>query len=203
MTWRGLYAILDIGPHLAPEEALLVARAWLDGGASIIQLRAKHMDAGPYASLAAALARETRARRVPFIVNDRLDIAEAVGAEGVHLGQDDLPAARFRPRYGGLIGLSCHSPADVEAARAARADNIGYGPVFRTITKANPDPVVGLDGLEHAVRLAGPMPVVAIGGVTLEALPDIRKTGCNMVAAISALHTEPEATARAFAEALA
>ena len=112
-----------------------------------------------------------RAAGVPFCVNDRLDVALAVGADVVHLGQDDLPLADARRvraaagRPGLLIGFSTHNPAQARAAAAGGADYIGFGPVFGTRSKANPDPTVGLDALAEVCRAVA-VPVVAIGGIS-------------------------------------
>jgi thiamine-phosphate pyrophosphorylase len=124
-----------------------------------------------------------------LIVNDRLDVALAAGADGVHLGQDDLPIEAARRIAGGLwIGVSTHDVAQVRAACAAGADYLGFGPVFATTTKANPDPVAGLAGLAAACAAAGGVPVVAIGGVTAAAAPAIYRAGARAICAISAVN---------------
>ena len=116
-----------------------------------------------------------RAAGVPFCVNDRLDVALAVGADAVHLGQDDLPLADARAdrrRAGSLIGFSTHNPAQAAAAVAGGADYIGFGPIFDTRSKLRPDPTVGVEGL-RAVAAASPIPVVAIGGITLDTVASV------------------------------
>ncbi len=123
---------------------------------------------------------------MPFVVNDRVDIAVLAEADGLHLGQDDLPVSEARKLFEGPIGLSTH---DLEQARAAHregADLIGFGPVFATRSKDRPDPVVGLEGLE-AVCAELPLPVVAIGGLTPERAAQARAAGAPLVAAIGAV----------------
>ena len=123
-----------------------------------------------------------------FIVNDRCDLAAAVEADGVHLGQDDLPIAHARAILGRgkLIGISTHSLEQVRAASEAEASYIGFGPVFATGTKPDHEPVVGLDGLMRAVKLAT-VPLFAIGGITVHRIDDVRRTGAAGVAVISAI----------------
>ena len=151
-----------------------------------------------------------RAAGVPFCVNDRLDVALAVGADVVHLGQDDLPLAdaqRVRAAAGRpdmLIGFSTHNPAQAAAAAAAGADYIGFGPVFGTRSKANPDPTVGLDALAEVCRAVA-VPVVAIGGITLDAVPAVARAGASAAALIAAIDgaPDPHAAGRAVAAAFA
>lgn len=206
-TPRGLYAIVDL--TLLRERGLgspiEVARALCQGGAHTLQLRAKDAGARELLGVAQALRAVTRELGVTFIVNDRADLARLCGADGVHLGQGDLPVAAVRELVGeaALIGLSTHSLAQVTAAQACGADYLGYGPVFATGTKLDPDPVQGLDALAAAVR-ASTLPVTAIGGLTLAHVAALRGTGVAAFAVISALLTgEPSAqeAARAFANA--
>lgn len=202
MLPSGLYAIADADAARAAGHDLvdLVARL-LAAGVPTIQLRVKAPEAGPFfaaARRAAALCREAGAL---FVVNDRVDVAALVGAGGVHLGQDDLPveaARRLLPR-GVLVGVSTHTPAEVEAALAAGADYLGFGPIFPTGSKARPDPVVGLEGLRAAVARAGRVPVVAIGGLGPDTLGEVARTGARAAAVIAGLLEggDPEARARA------
>lgn len=196
---RGLYAIADGSAALRPLE--LVA-AFLEAGAPVIQLRLKQAGAGELLALATEAARLCRGRAL-FLVNDRADVAKLCGADGVHLGQDDLPvdAARAVLGPGALIGLSTHS--DDELARAAGADYVGFGPVFATATKGTPlPPPHGLDGLERAVRRAG-VPVVAIGGLTAGNAAGVRRAGAVCAAAIGELcrSSDPVRRARELARA--
>lgn len=135
-----------------------------------------------------------------FIVNDRVDVAKAIGADGVHLGQEDLPLADARAILGPgrLIGISTHNPAQAVEAEAGGADYIGFGPIFPTATKENPDPVVGVDGLRQ-MRARVRIPVVAIGGITAKNVGDVRAAGADCCAVVSAVLAAPD-PAKAIAE---
>lgn len=154
----------------------------------MIQLRDKAKDLRYLYEEALAIQRLCRQHGAFFIVNDRLDLALAVDADGVHLGQDDLPAhfARSLLRPGMILGISTHSVEEAKEAEAAGADYIGYGPVFPTGTKAERRPVVGLNGIRR-VGAAVQVPVLAIGGITLERVPGIMGAGASGVAVISAI----------------
>ncbi|HEU5059501.1 MAG TPA: thiamine phosphate synthase, partial [Kofleriaceae bacterium] len=154
MTWQaklgGFYAILDRDdPKLADD---------LLSAATVLQLRFKEAGRGDLLRIATWARRLTAERGALLVVNDDLEVALAAGADAVHLGQDDLPLAEARRRAGGelVIGISTHSLEQVAVAVAGGADYLGFGPVFATGSKANPDPVVGLDGLAAAVRAAAP-----------------------------------------------
>lgn len=138
---------------------------------------------------------------VVFIVNDRCDVALAAGADGVHLGQEDLPLDLARRVMGpdNLIGVSTHRPEDVTQATRGGADYIGFGPLFPTTTKEPHAPTVGPSGL-RGIRSLTPLPVFAIGGITVESLQAIREAGANGVAVASAIldSSEPERTMRDF-----
>jgi len=160
-----------------------------DGGATFVQLREKHLSpAGFYHEAKAALA-VARERGVTLIINDRVDIALALQADGVHLGQDDLPPEPARKLLGddAIIGYSTHNVAQAIAAAALPVDYIAIGPIFETGTKANPDPVIGLDGLRAVRKAVGNVPLVAIGGITAENAKDVIAAGADAVAVISAL----------------
>ncbi len=179
---RGCYAMLD-----RDDEAL--ARALIGGGARVLQVRLK--PATTRATLAAArmARRVTRELGAILIVNDRVDVALAVEADGIHVGQDDLALADVQRIAPGLIvGVSTHDLAQVRAAVAGGADYLGFGPVFATATKLDPDPVVGLDGLTAAVTAAGAVPVVAIGGIRIEHAGAIAATGAAAACAIGAVN---------------
>jgi thiamine-phosphate pyrophosphorylase len=130
---------------------------------------------------------------VLFIVNDRCDLALAVDADGVHLGQGDLPLDLARKVMGPdkLIGVSTHTADQVRVATAGRPDYLGFGPIFKPGSKADHDPVVGVDGLK-AIRPLTPLPIFAIGGITLEQVEDVIHAGANGVAVISAILKAPE-----------
>lgn len=190
---RGFYAVLD-----RDDEAL--CRALLASGARVLQVRIKP------ARTSGEIARASRmARRLcdehgaALVVNDRVDIAVAVGADGVHLGQTDLPLEWARKLVGDKlwIGISTHDLAQVRAAVDGGADYLGFGPVFATTTKQNPDPVQGVDGLRAAVAAAGRVPVVAIGGITPERASAVYATGAAAICAIGAVTSAADVTAAA------
>ena len=209
---RGYYAILDATPELLDDALALAARAerLIAAAPCCLQLRAKAAGARALESAARLLVPLCRAADVPFCVNDRLDVALAVGADVVHLGQDDLPLAdaqRVRAAAGRpdlLIGFSTHNPAQALAAAGAGADYIGFGPVFGTRSKANPDPTVGLAALADVCRAVS-VPVVAIGGITLDAVPSVARAGASAAALIAAIDAapDPSAAGRAVAAAFA
>lgn len=205
MIASGPYAILDVGAHLSAERAPETLERFAAAGIRTFQLRAKALDAGPFLELARACRVRAQAAGVTFIVNDRPDIAALAGADGVHLGQHDLAIVDVRawlPAHM-TIGVSCHSLDQVDIACVAGADHLGYGPVFNTPTKQNPDPVVGVDGLAAACARAGDRAVIAIGGIGLDDLPTIRGAGARAAAMIGALlgAADPTAAARAAVEA--
>jgi thiamine-phosphate pyrophosphorylase len=189
-----LYAIVDpLDTGRTPEN---LAADLVAGGARLLQLRLK--DASTRELLAAARAVRALTTRAGalLLINDRPDVARAAGADGVHLGQDDLPVAAARAVLGpgALIGVSTH---DVEQARSAAADGadyVGVGPVFATSTKRGALPPRGL-ALVRAVRTAVPLPLVAIGGITPETAAGVRAAGADAVAMIGALIRAPDVTA--------
>jgi thiamine-phosphate pyrophosphorylase len=185
----GIYAIVDVGVCArSGREPLDVARAFCGAPLAALQLRAKDVPDDRLVETGRAMASICRAAGVPFLVNDRADVARLVDADGVHLGQDDLPPDRGRAIVGPgrLVGWSTHNAAQVEAAAAWPVDYIGFGPVFATATKERPDPVVGLGGLRDTVR-SSRRPVVAIGGIRLEHIPAVRDAGAHAIALVSAL----------------
>jgi thiamine-phosphate pyrophosphorylase len=190
--WRGYYAIVDAKPGDLDDLPALGARAarLLAARPCCLQLRAKGADAAAMRDAAWRLLALSRAAGVPFCVNDRLDVALAVGADVVHLGQDDLPledALRIRARVGAqklLVGCSTHTLAQARAAAAAGADYLGFGPIFGTASKANPDPTVGLEALADVCRAVS-VPVVAIGGLTLGAVGAVAAAGAAAAALIA------------------
>lgn len=181
---RGFYAILDRDDPSLAEQLVSPAGA----GARILQVRMK--PATSAAILAAALRALPICRRhgALLIVNDRLDLALAAGADGVHLGQDDLSLTSLGDCARIVIGVSTHNDAQVREALAAGADYLGFGPVFETATKENPDPVQGIQGLARAVAIAGEVPVVAIGGIAPENVAAVRAAGAVAACAIGAVN---------------
>ncbi len=179
-----LYAIVDADAASDPSE---LARQALSIGCVALQLRAKNLDDQPLLALAKGLHAASKQANVPFIVNDRPDIAVLIGAEGVHLGQDDMRIAEARQIVGKIdIGVSTHNLQQALEAERGGADRIAFGPVFETATKENPDPIVGLKELEKVCRAVS-RPVVAIGGITPENADRVLAHGAAQVAVISAL----------------
>ncbi|MGI9107643.1 MAG: thiamine phosphate synthase [Pyrinomonadaceae bacterium] len=170
-----------------------------DGGARLVQLREKHLSPRDFYHAAEAALVVARERSARLIINDRADIALALQADGVHLGQDDLDPAVARRLLGEnfIIGYSTHSMAQaIEAARLP-VDYIAIGPVFATHTKENPDPVIGLDGLrEVSAAIGSRIPLVAIGGITPTTARAALDAGADSVGIIGALLDAPELIAR-------
>jgi thiamine-phosphate pyrophosphorylase len=196
----GFYAVLD-----RDDEALTHA---LVGEARVLQVRIKPrdrlVDAGDLVRIAQMARRVCDDAGAALIVNDRLDVALAADADGIHLGQTDLPIEEVRRLAPELwIGISTHNLDQVRAACDAGADYLGFGPVFATATKLHPDPVQGLDALRAAVAQAAGRPVVAIGGITAAQVGDVYRTGVHAVCAISAVNDarDPRGMARQFARA--
>ncbi len=168
---KGLYAIVDTG-LLARRgtDPIEYARALLPARPAALQLRAKDLPARAILATLRAIGPMCRQAGVPLVANDRADLAALAGCEAVHIGQEDLPyelVHRIAPHLS--VGISTHDPAQLDRALASRPRYVAYGPVFETTSKANPDPVVGIDGLAVASRRAraAGIPLVAIGGITL------------------------------------
>jgi thiamine-phosphate pyrophosphorylase len=199
----GLYLVLD-RTAAAGRDLDTVLAAALDGGARMVQLREKTWPSGTLFPLAERLRARCGAAGVPFIVNDRVDLAVAVGADGVHLGQDDLPpaAARALLRPGMIMGLSTHSVAQAEAAQAAGADYVAVGSMYPTTTK----PEFRLVGpaLVRELRPRIRVPLVAIGGITADNAGEVIAAGADAVAVISAVcgAPDPAAAARRFVQVI-
>jgi thiamine-phosphate pyrophosphorylase len=196
-TLPKLYAITDARlSGLAHEEQL---RRLSEGGATLVQLREKHASPRDFHREAESALRVARSRGVTLIVNDRADIALAVGADGVHLGQDDLDPASARRLLGDdfVIGYSTHSLEQIERAARLPVNYVAFGPVFTTRTKENPDPVVGLELLARARAALDPaIPLVAIGGITRANARSALDAGADSVAVVRALLSEPTEIAR-------
>lgn len=165
----------------------------IEGGATLIQLRDKNSAPGIFAREAEAALRVARMNRVLLIINDLVDVALALGADGVHLGQTDMPAdtARRVLKPGSIIGVSTHDLAQAEAAARLPVDYVAFGPVFETQTKADPEPVAGLERLRSARAAIGDLPLVAIGGITTANCCLAFEAGANSVATIGALLSDP------------
>jgi thiamine-phosphate pyrophosphorylase len=190
----GFYGVVD------RDDETLARALVIDGGAKILQVRIKPRGSAASADALDIVRIARMARRVcdeagaSLVVNDRVDIAIAVRADGVHLGQRDLPIADARRIAGDrlFIGVSTHNIEQVRVACAAGADYLGFGPVFATATKANPDAVQGIDQLRAAVELAGRVPIVAIGGVTPDQASALYAAGASAICAISAVNDVPD-----------
>jgi thiamine-phosphate diphosphorylase len=181
-----LYAIVD--PLDTGRDPVELARALLAGGARLLQLRLPAATTSHLLAVARALRELTRASGARLLVNDRADVAAAAGADGVHVGQDDLPVAAARSLLGAgrLIGVSTHGVDEARAAEADGADYVGVGPIFATSSKAGALPPRGL-ALVRAVRAAVACPIVAIGGITVATAPAVRAAGADSVAMIGEL----------------
>ena len=159
------------------------------GGASLIQLREKRMPPREFYEQAKKAVAVALSRGVQLLINDRIDVALAVGAAGVHLGQDDMPPEAARKLLGpnAVIGYSTHNIQQAIAATKLPIDYVAIGPIFATTTKSDTAPVLGLDGLRTVRQAIGTFPLVAIGGITHENASKVIEAGADSVAVISAL----------------
>ena len=187
-------------------EPIDLARAFLDGGATLIQLRAKGLSSAAFLELADAAVQVASPYHASIIVNDRADIALMSAAAGVHVGQDDLPpsAARRLLGEGAEVGLSTHSVPQVERALREPISYLAVGPVFGTRSKDTGYAAVGLDLVRSAARVAGALPLVGIGGITLANARSVIDAGAASVAIISDLldGNDPRSRTKAFLQAL-
>jgi thiamine-phosphate pyrophosphorylase len=206
MDWRrklrGFYAVLD-------RDDPALASALLDA-ARVLQVRLKGASQKDVIALAARIRRLCDERGALLVVNDDLDAAVAAGADAVHLGQDDMPLAEARQLLASharpfLVGISTHDLAQVAGAVAGGADYLGFGPIYATATKLRADPVQGVAALAGAVRAAGAVPIVAIGGITPERAAEVAATGAHAACAIAAVNraADPAAAGRRIASAFA
>lgn len=186
-----VYPITDT--HLSGlSHAEQVARL-IEGGASLIQLRDKHAAPREFYREAAAALQVARTHNARLIINDRVDIALALKADGVHLGQTDLPVEVARSLLGkdAIIGFSTHNTQQAQLATSMPVDYIAFGPVFPTSTKQNPDPVAGLVALREVRAITRSLPLVAIGGITFANLLKAVDAGADSLAVIGALVADP------------
>jgi thiamine-phosphate pyrophosphorylase len=199
-----LYAILDVEVAAragwTPRD---LARAYLSGGARLLQVRAKALDSGPFLELTHAILEEAGQSGSRVVVNDRADIARLAGAHGVHVGQDDLSPGDVRRIVGedSIVGLSTHSDSQIGAALAEPISYLAIGPVFSTATKATGYERVGIEAVRQAAARAATaqLPVVAIGGITLATALQVIEAGATSVAVITDLMgTNPEARVREY-----
>ena len=202
-----LYFVCEARPHGSDPEPLLEAA--FEGGTGMLELREKSPEDDSWLIAHSRPFREVAGRhRVPFILNDRPDLVSDCGADGVHVGQDDTPVTEARARLGDdhLIGLSTHSPAQLDAACSAppqaRPDYVSVGPVWETPTKEG-RPAAGLELIEHAAREAT-LPWFAIGGIDLSNVGDVVAAGAERIVVVRALRdaSDPAAVARGLREAI-
>ena len=181
-----------------------IALAAVAGGATMIQLREKDLATRAFIEEARALRDRLAPLGVPLIINDRADVALAVDADGLHVGQDDMPYATARALLGPgkIIGLSITAPDQLDAGDARAADYLGIGPIFAQATKADASPPLGLDGLSAARRLTD-RPLMAIGGIHAGNAGDLRRAGADGLAIVSAIVAadDPSAATREIAAA--
>ena len=199
-----LYGILDLG-YVSEENARAVAKKMVMGGVQLLQLRAKGRSPQEICPLARDLAPLCRARQVPLILNDYPELVTETGAEGAHVGQDDVSVAEARSLAGehAIIGKSTHSLAQALAAQREGPDYIGFGPLFATPTK--PDyPPIGLNEIMQAQRLVS-LPVFCIGGIKLENLSGVLAAGAQRVVIVSGIlqASDPQAYCQACRDAIA
>jgi len=201
-----LYLITDRRSLPAGRDLLATVRSALRGGVRAVQLREKDLSSAELYPLARELRQLTREFSARLLINDRVDLALAVEADGVHLGHHSLPIAVARQLLGDqrLIGVSTHHPDEVDRAAAAGADFVTFGPVYATPSKLPYGSPLGRSAFAAACADA-PLPVFALGGVTAARLPELRAVGCTHVALIGAiLHAvDPETATQTLLRALA
>jgi thiamine-phosphate pyrophosphorylase len=192
-----LYVLTDSRAARGRSMIELIAAA-LEGGATAIQLRDKSSDARAQVALGRELRRLTREAGALFIVNDRVDVAYAVEADGVHLGQDDLPAATARAILGpsAIVGGSAGNPAELARSLAEGVDYLGVGPMYPTPSKGDAGPAIGPVGLA-GIRAATDLPIVGVGGIEGDNLAPVLTAGADGIALISAVLGAPDVRAAA------
>ena len=183
---RRLYGILDMG-YVAPSETTRVATEMLEGGVEILQLRAKDYEPEQILELAVPLVSICKSFGVPLIINDYPEVVVKSGADGLHVGQDDIHVEKARELIGPgkIVGLSTHSPLQAKSALDEKPDYIGFGPLFSTPTK--PDYIsIGTSRIKEAHDLVN-LPIYCIGGIKLENLPEVLSAGAMRVAIVSGI----------------
>ncbi len=197
-----IYPILDTSCFADDVALFAAAQAIADAGCTLVQYRNKTGSSREMLSHAREL-RRMLGRNVTLIMNDRADLALAADFDGVHVGQDDLSIEAVRRIVGPklIVGASTHNPEQVRQADAANPDYIAIGPVFETASKANPDPLVGLEGVRVARSLTK-RPLVAIGGITLDSGRSVVEAGADSLALISALLPDPAKSMAQFRQIL-
>jgi thiamine-phosphate pyrophosphorylase len=187
-----IYPITDV--RLARLSHAGQVERFIKGGAEIIQLREKYASPNEFYESAKKALDVARLHKVKIIINDRVDIALALGADGVHLGQDDLPPEQARKILGenAIIGFSTHNVKQAVSAVKLPINYLAIGPIFATKTKENPDEIVGIESIEKVRQAIGNFPLVAIGGFTSENFQDVLDAGADSVAIISYLFSDAE-----------
>jgi thiamine-phosphate pyrophosphorylase len=187
-----LYLVTDRGLSLG-RSTVDIVRAAVAGGVTCVQLREKHCGTREFVAEARAVREVLAGTGIALIINDRLDVALAVGASGVHLGQTDMHIADARRLVGAnmLIGVSAECVQDAVRAQAEGADYIGISPVFSTPTKTDTAPALGLDGVA-AIRAAVSLPLVGIGGIGPGNAAEVIRAGCDGLAVVSAIVSAPD-----------
>jgi thiamine-phosphate pyrophosphorylase len=185
-----LYPIIDAGCFSEASEIVAFAKELSAAGCTLLQYRNKRGNGRQILEQARAL-RQVLGKSVRLIMNDRADLCLAAEFDGVHVGQDDLSPEGVRSIIGDdlWLGVSTHNPSQVEEATQRSTDYLAVGPVFATSSKANPDPVIGLEGV-HKAKLLTDKPLVAIGGITRENCRQVIEAGADSVAVISDLLTD-------------
>jgi len=191
-----LYAIID--PTLLTNSELDLAETLAGSGVELIQYRNKTASSRQFFEISRQLSSSLSPRGVRLIVNDRPDIALLAGAGGVHVGQEDLSVEEARAICGSdrWVGVSTHTLEQLTAADRTSADYIAFGPIFQTVTKKNPDPIVGTEMLRKARQMTK-KPLVAIGGITLERAAEVYRAGADSLAVIRDLICAPNPGVRA------
>jgi len=205
-------SLIDFGLYLVTDRVLSggrplekIVRESAEGGVTVVQLREKDAGAREFLDQAFTLRQVTAELAIPFIINDRVDIALACSADGIHLGQEDMPCTLARRITGEdmMIGVSVSTVDEALEAQADGADYLGVGPLFPTPTKADALPATGL-GVLHSIRRAVRIPLVGIGGLTPANAGDVMRAGADGVAVVSAIVASPDpgAAARALRSAI-
>lgn len=188
-----LYLVADVNYAMGRALVSVVEEA-VRGGATMVQLRAKGLETREFLELATRMASALKRRSIPLIINDRMDIALACRADGVHLGQDDMPPDMARKLLGKsrIIGVSVNTLKEAREAERLGADYVGLGPIYPTSTKDTDLPVLGPEGIRRIRKKIG-IPIVAIGGINAGNAADVMKAGAAGVAVVSAILGSPDA----------
>jgi thiamine-phosphate pyrophosphorylase len=188
-----LYLVAD-ADHAAGKDLAFLAEEAVLGGVTIVQLRAKSLGTRELLDLATRMTAALKRRSIPLIINDRVEIALACGADGVHLGQDDMPLDTARKLLGRakIIGASVNTLKEAREAERRGADYVGLGPIYATTTKETGLPVLGPEGIRR-MRQKLDIPIIAIGGINAGNAGDVMKAGAAGIAVVSAILGAPDA----------